>query len=214
LGALLMADTYGDLVNDIVNESRRSMSDVIANLVIDSIAHYQSERFFFTEFTQSFSISSSQDTYTSADASFIPRIMEFDSLVLTVSSSDKPTLDPVQWSYLETLNYPTSTSQPTAYAYWGQQIRLYPIPDGGYEVRFSGVLQDTSLSLSTDVNNWTQKGKGYELIKQRAKSLLYSEWLRDDPNAGRAAGREKQAYDNLKMRTARSHATGNITPWL
>lgn len=210
-----MADTFGDLIQDVLNESRRlSMSDIVSNLVLDSIAHYQGERFFFNEFTQSFSLSSSQDTYSSADASFIPRIMEFDSLRLTVSSSDKPILDPVQWSYLERLNYPTSTGQPTAYAYWGQQIRLYPIPNGGYEVRFSGVVQDSSLSLSTDINNWTQKGKGYELIKSRAKSMLYSEYLRDDANAGRAIARERQAYDQLKARTARSHATGMIVPSL
>lgn len=209
-----MPDDFGTIVSDIVSETRRSMSDVISNLVLDAIAHYQSDRFFFNETTQSFSISSSQDTYTSVDASFIPRVMEIDSMRLTVSSSDQPTLDPVQWSYLEDLNYPTSNGQPVAYAYWGQSFRFYPIPDGGYAVRFSGVTQDTSLSLSTDINNWTTRGKGYELIKNRAKSLLYSEWLRDDVNAGRALARERQAYDQLKLRTSRSHATGSITPCL
>jgi hypothetical protein len=201
-------------VNEIVSESRRSMSDVISNLILDAIAHYEPEQFFLNQGTHTFSISSSQDTYTSADASFIPLIMEFTSLRLTVSSGDKPTLEKWTWEQMEDLNYPTSTSQPVAYAYWDESIRFYPIPDGGYEVRFSGVVAEPSLSLSTDVNSWTQRGKGKELIKQRAKSLLYSEYLRDDANAGRAAARETQALDVLRKRTARAQGTSTIVPSL
>jgi hypothetical protein len=209
-----MADTFGDLVSEVVNETRRSMSDVISNLVLDAISFYEPERFFFNEFTSTFSTSSSQDTYTSADASFIPHIMEFDTLRLTVSANDTPTLSKWTWAQMEDLNYGNSTGQPFAYAYWGQQIRFYPVPDDGYEIRFSGVVTDTSLSLSTDVNNWTQRGKGKELIKHRTKSLLYSEYLRDDANAGRAAGREAQELEKLKKRGNRSQGTGEIEPWL
>lgn len=209
-----MTDTYGDLVTEIVQESRRSMSTTIEGLILDAIAHYEPKRFFFHENTQTFSISSSQDTYTSADASFIPHIMEFDSLRLTVSGSDKPTLLKKTWQQLEDLNYPSSIGQPVAYAYWGESIRFYPVPDTGYEVRFSGVVQETSLSLSSDVNAWTTRGKGRELIKQRTKSILYSEWLRDDMNATRAAAREREALRSLEERTGRSQATGEIEPCL
>ena len=209
-----MADTYGDMVNEIVAESRRSMSSTIEGLILDSIAYYQSEPFWFNRQTQTFSISSSQDTYTSVDASFIPRIMSFDTLRLTVSSSDQPTLDKYPWEMLEDMNYPTSRGQPVAYAYWGQSIRFYPIPDTGYEVRFSGVVQDTSLSLSTDVNNWTQRGKGKDLIKFRTASLLYATYLRDDMNAGRCAGLERQALEQIRLRTARLQGTGEIQPCL
>lgn len=209
-----MPEDFGSLVTEVVNETRRSMSDVISNLILDSIAYYECERFFFNEFTETFSVSSSQDTYTSTDASFIPRIMEFDTMRLTVSSNDKPTLNKWTWAQMEDLNYGNSTGQPFAYAYWGQQIRFYPVPDDGYEVRFSGVVTDTSLSLSTDINNWTQRGKGKDLIKHRTKSLLYSEFLRDDVNAGRAIAREQQEFEKLKKRGNRSHGTGEIEPWL
>ena len=209
-----MAEDFGSMVNEIVDESRRSMSTTIENLILDAIAHYEPRRFWFHERTETFSVSSSQDTYTSADASFIPRIMEFDSLRLTVSGSDKPTLVKKTWRELEDWNYPTSVGQPTVYAYWGESIRFYPIPDDGYEVRFSGVVAEPTLSVSTDVNGWTQRGKGRELIKQRAKSLLYSEYLRDDVNAGRAIAREREALDVLEKRTARSQGTDEIEPCL
>jgi hypothetical protein len=210
----LMADSFGDLVAEVVNESRRSMSDVISNLILDAIAYYECERFFFNETTQTFSVSSSQDTYTSVDASFIPHIQEFDSLRLTVSANDKPTLVKWTWGQMEDMNYPQSFGEPYAYSYWGQSIRFYPVPDGGYEIRFSGVVSDASLSLSTDVNNWTQRGKGKDLIKWRAESMLYAHYLRDDVNAGRCIAREQQEFDKLKKKTNRAQGTSEIEPHL
>ena len=209
-----MADTYGDLVNEIVNESRRSMSTEISNLVLDSIAHYETERFFFNEFSQSFSLSSSQATYTSADASFIPRIMEVDTFRITVDSNYVPVLRKETLEVFHNYDNPSIFAQPTAWAYWGQSILVDPAPDSGYAAEVSGVLQLASLSASTDANAWTQRGNGKELIKQRAKSLLYSEYLRDDANAARAAARERDAYDVLKKRTARLQGTSEIAPWL
>jgi hypothetical protein len=211
-----MADTYGDIVNEIVDESRRSMSSTIERLVLDSITHYETQRFFFNQLRdQTFSLSSSQEYYTSADNSMIPRILELDKLTLTVSSNYKPTMDHWSWNRIEDINAEaTSTGQPFAYAYWGQSIRFYPVPNTGYEARLSGLLQLPSLSASTDTNAWTQRGNGKELIKQHAKSLLYSEYLRDDTNAARAATREAQALDRLVARTTQLHATGDIEPCL
>lgn len=210
-----MPDTYGDIVTEIVDESRRSMSSTIERLVLDAITHYETERFYFNLLRdQTFSLSTSQEYYTSADNSMIPRILELDKLTMTVSSNDKRTLEKWSWNYIEDINAEATTGQPFAYAYWGQQIRFYPTPNTGYEVRLAGLLQLPSLSASTDTNAWTQRGNGKELIKQRAKSLLYSEYLRDDTNAARAAAREAQALDRLHARTTQLHATGDVTPCL
>jgi hypothetical protein len=211
-----MPDTYGDIVTEIVDESRRSMSSTIERLVLDAITFYEPERFYFNLLRdQTFSLSSSQEYYTSADNSMIPRILELDKLTLTVSSNYKPTLDKWSWNYIEDINAEaTSTGQPFAYAWWGETIRFYPVPNTGYEARLSGLLQLPSLSASTDSNAWTQRGKGKELIKQHAKSLLYSEYLRDDTNAARASAREAQALDRARARTTQLLGTGDITPCL
>lgn len=209
-----MADTLGDLIDEIVSETRRSMSTEISNLIRDAIAHYEPERFFFNEFSQSFSLSASQATYTSADASFIPRIMEIDTFRITVDANYVPVLRKESIEVFHNYSNPSIFAQPTAWAYWGQSIIVDPAPDGGYAAEVSGVLQLASLSVTTDANAWTQRGNGKELIKQRAKSLLYSEYLRDDANAARAATRERDAYDALKKRTSRLQATGTLTPCL
>ena len=209
-----MADTYGELISEIVDETRRSMSTQIANCVLDAIAHYQTERFWFNEFSQTFSLSSSQAAYTSVDASFIPNIMEIDTLRITVSSNYIPVLRKQSAALFREYSNPNTFSQPTAYAYWGQTIYVNPAPGAGYAAEVSGVLQLPSLSLSTDVNAWTQRGNGKELIKQRAKSVLYSEYLRDDTNATRAAAREQQALQRLRDRTNSLQASSEVVPCL
>lgn len=209
-----MADDYGSLVAEIVNESRRSMSTDIANIVLDAIAHYETERFFFNELSGSFSLSSSQATYTSADASFIPNIMEIDTLRITVDSNYVPVLRKGSAAQFREYSNPNTFAQPTAYAYWGHSIIVDPAPDGGYAAEVHGVLQLASLSVSTDTNAWVQRGNGKELIKQRAKSILYSEYLRDDANATRAAAREREALQRLRDRTTSLQASGEVTPCL
>jgi hypothetical protein len=208
-----MAASFGDMVTSIVNESRRSMSSDISNCILDAIAFYETERFFFNEFTQTFSLSSSQATYTSADASFIPQIMDVDTFRITVDSNYRPVLRKQQAEAFR--HYDTTTfSQPTAWAYWSQSIIVDPAPDGGYAAEVAGVMRLTSLSASTDSNAWVERGNGYELIKRRAMALLYSTFLRDDANAQRNSQLEAQALDRLRARTTQLHQTGTIEPCL
>jgi hypothetical protein len=210
-----MADDLGTMVREIMNEVRISDSVNITTCVFDAIDHYATERFFFNQFRdQTFSLSSSQEYYTSADNSMIPRVMELDKLTMTVSSNDKRTLEKWSWNYIEDINAEATSGEPFAYAYWGQQIRFYPTPNSGYEVRMAGVFQAPTLSVSTDSNCWTIRSQGKELIKQRAKSIYYSEFRRDDVLAGRAEKREAQALDRLRARTTQLHQTGDVTPWL
>lgn len=209
-----MADDFGSLVAEIVDETRRSMSTQIANCILDAITHYETERLFFNQFSGTFSLSSSQSAYTSADASFIPNIMEIDTLRITVDSNYVPVLRKGSAAQFREYSNPNTFSQPTAYAYWGQSIIVDPAPDGGYAAEVHGVLQLPRLSLSTDSNAWTQRGNGKELVKQRAKSIIYSEYLRDDQNATRAAAREREALQRLRDRTNSVQASGEITPCL
>lgn len=209
-----MADTFGELVTEIVDESRRSMSSQIATCILDAIAHYEPERFWFNESTNTFSLSSSQAVYTSADASFIPRIMQIDNFKIRVGSNDIPVLRKHHWTEFDQYNSPDVFSQPTAWGYWGQSIRVDPAADGGYLATVTGVLQLPSLSLSTDTNAWTQRGNGKELIKRRAMALLYATYLRDDANALRCTALEQQTFERLMQRSERLHATNEITPCL
>jgi hypothetical protein len=211
---MLMADDFGTMVNEIVDESRRSMSTTIEGLIQDAIVHYEMDRFWFNLTNDTtFSLSASQATYTSADSSMIPMLMEVDRFEVTIDTNYTPMLDKKSYNWIRDYNDTNVNSEPRYWTYWGQAFHVN-LPDGGYTARVSGLVRLASLSASTDSNAWVQRGNGKELIKQRAKSLLYSEYLRDDINATRAAARENQALQKLNLRTSKLLATGEIEPCL
>lgn len=206
--------TYLDMINRIGDESLRpEMVSQIKLCIQDAIAHYEVERFWFNQFRdRMFTTVAGQEFYGEADQADIPSILEFDAVTLTAGSSAWP-LAKVGYAEIESWNADAAAhGQPTHYAYWGQQIRLYPVPDGVYQVRLSGLFKLPALVADGDGSAWT--GDAEELIRQRAKSILYSQYLRDDANAARAAALEAAAHDRLSASAARRLATGDIRPAL
>lgn len=206
--------TYLDMIARIGDESLRpEMSDQIKLCIQDAIAHYEIERFWFNQFRDRLLTTiAGQEFYGAADHTDIPSILEFDAVTLTVGNTRWP-LAKAGYVQLEDWNADAaSRGQPTHYAYWGQQIRLYPVPDSAYQVRLSGLFKLPTLAADGDENAWSKDAE--ELIRHRAKSLLYSQYLRDDANAARAAALEAAAYDRLAATTARRLATGDIRPSL
>ncbi len=52
-----------------------------------------------------------------------------------------------------------------------------------------------ALSRDEDTNAWMQQAA--DLIRHRAKSIFYSQYLRDDANAARATALQSAAYERL-----------------
>ena len=96
------------------------------------------------------------------------------------------------------------------YSYYGQQLRLYPIPNAVYTVRISGVLRIPVPATDGTSNAWTTDGE--ELIRSRAKSLLYSGVLKNPTDAGSEDAREKSALRRLLVETSRRKGVTNIQP--
>jgi hypothetical protein len=91
-------------------------------------------------------------------------------------------------------------------------LRLHPVPDAVYTLRLSGLFKLPALSADDDQNAWTNDAE--DLIRYRAKSIFYSQYLRDDANAARAAALEGSARERLAASTARRLAGGEIRPAL
>jgi hypothetical protein len=206
--------TYLDMINRIGDESLRSdLANQIKLCIQDAIGHYEVERFWFNQFRdRTFMTAAGQEFYGEADQSDIPRVLEFDAVTLTVDSTRWPL---VKTGYVEIEAWNADASargQPTHYAYWGRQIRLYPVPDRAYQIRLSGLFKLPALVADGDANAWTEDAE--ELVRHRAKAILYSQYLRDDANAGRATALERTAFERLSATTARRLASGEIRPSL
>lgn len=206
--------TYLDMINRIGDESLRSdMADQIKLCIQDAIGHYEVERFWFNQFRdRTFATVAGQELYGETDHSDIPHVLEFDAVALTVGSTRWP-LTKIGYVQLEGWNADASArGQPTHYAYWGRQIRLYPVPDSVYQIRLSGLFKLPALVADSDANAWTEDAE--ELVRHRAKAILYGQYLRDDANAARATALELAAVERLSATTARRLSSGDIRPSL
>lgn len=205
--------TYATMRNRITDEFvNESLTTAQVNLAIQAaINHYQRERFYFTESrAQTFTTVASQEFYTSSDNTNIPNLSIIDELTITINGVRSP-LRERNWEWIDTVSNTTNTSQPTDYCYYGQQIRLYPIPDAAYTVRISGLIRLTTLSADGDSNAWMTDGE--ELIRARAKWDLAVNILHAPELADAATALEQRAYRALKDETNRRIVPTGIRPW-
>lgn len=175
-----IADELGDNV-DLLDELSDTglASSPIKRAIQSAIAKWEREPFYFNEeYTQPlFTTVSGREFYTSSDATTIassPNIWRMHALI----GGNRYTLTLRSWDYLENMSpNPDLRGQPAEWAYFGNQVRLYPIPDAAYPVRATRTTRIDVLSADTDSNVWTTDA--YDLIRCEAKLILARDVLHD-----------------------------------
>jgi hypothetical protein len=151
----------------------------IQNAIQSAVSKWEREPFYFNEaYTVPwFTTVASQEFYTSSDAASIATTPDVDDLHILISSN-RYTLTKRSWQYMEDMSVsPTNTGQPQDWAYFAEEIRLYPIPDGAYPVRASRTTKADALSADSDSNVWTTDA--FDLIRSEAKLILAQEVIHD-----------------------------------
>lgn len=206
--------TYGAMQDRIADElDRTDLTTQIQKAIQTAIEKYERKRFYFNEARSlTFTTVDGQEFYTSADATDIPNLLFIDNVKLTISASDKIDLDRADYSELEYLstNSTTDEGQPTCYAYYAKQLRLYPIPDAAYAVRVSGVFALSDLSATADTNAWMTDAEA--LIRSRAKREIFTHVIRDVEGAQAMAQAEAEELQSLNQATNARSSTGTILP--
>lgn len=208
--------TLATMKDRIANEVARSDLDaMIANAINDAIDTYQPKRFYFTETRDiTFDTVDGQEWYDKFDHASIPHLLAIDYVKITVDGT-LMTLGRTAAENLE-LSPDTASGQPNCYAYYGQQMRLYPVPTGSWEVRIAAHVKIDGPADDDEKNNpWMTEAE--RLIRACAKANLA-----EDVNASglepsfsdkavlKFQAAEKRALDQLKGRTARQVGTGRI----
>jgi hypothetical protein len=172
---------------------RTDLTTQIAYAISDAVDLYKSRRFRFNQVRSTFSTTAATAFYTTAT---IPTdIGQVDSLVVTVSGR-QVALDPWTYSDMDHIASTTSTQgQPAAWAWYAEQIRLYPTPDAAYTVTISYLQKIDIPSVDTDSNSWTTEA--LSLIRHSAKRMIASDVLRDDATAAACAQSEGLEYRRL-----------------
>jgi hypothetical protein len=187
---MTVSTTYGSMQSTIAFEigSRTDLTAQIKFAIQTAIAKWERVRFYFNEVNDvnGFNTAAGQEFYSSADYALIGSMVHIDKVHALVSNN-RYTLTPRTWQYIEDYAVSSSSlSPPTGisdYAYYAQQLRFYPIPDGVYPITLSGTKRFANLSADSDTNPWTQDAEA--LIRCEAKLDLYANNLRDDANAKR-----------------------------
>lgn len=181
-----IADELGDRQDLLVplSDSALSLSPV-QNAIQSAIAKWEREPFYFNEvYDQNlFNTVAGQEFYNSASAALVatsPNLMKLHVLI----SNNRYPLKPRTWDYIEDTSVnPQVVGQPVDYAYLGEQLRFYPIPDNAYPITVAATQRLTNLVVDTDANVWTQDA--FDLIRSEAKLILAREVLSDDDLATR-----------------------------
>lgn len=189
---LVIADELGNRTDLLSPLSDSSLTTSPIKYAIQSaITKWEREPFEFNEaYSQPlFTTVASQEFYTISDATAIDSMPQVYVLHALINSIRYP-LEKRSWEWMEEVSgNPTAIGQPTDWAYFARNLRLYPIPDGAYPIRASRITKVTGLSADADTNIWTSTA--YDLIRSEAKLILAQEVLYDE---GIAASMKKAIY--------------------
>lgn len=183
--------TLAQMKTRIAEELQRSdLSARIASVITDAIEEYQGRRFAFNQARATFSTVASQEYY---DTTIIPTdIAQIDSMRVTANGRTTPVVES-PFSLLERLSDGTSTrGEPSRWCWYGQQIRLYPIPDAIYTVSIA-YLQRIDAPADNASNAWTNEAN--ELIRACVCAKLCRKDLRDPEGA--------REYEYAELRAVR-----------
>lgn len=178
------------MVSELAN--RTDLSDAIANAISDAIAEYQGRRFWFNQARSSFSTADGTEYYST---SVIPTdIAQIDSLRLT-ANGDIYVMHEMPWQWMEDIST-TTEGRPTRWAFYGQQIRLYPIPDAVYTVSIAYHKKVAAPAADGEADNpWMTYAE--ELIRSAALMRVYMNNLLNPAMAGAHGSRADRAYARL-----------------
>lgn len=177
--------------------NRSNMSTVIDRAINRAITHYNSERFWFNQTTGTLTTEADKKKYTTDDG--LPSdILEIDYAEITISGGDIE-LKQRTYQYLERIDYSGFSSWPGIYAWYGEALYLYPIPNDEYTVTLSYKKSYSELSEDTDSNDFTTNAQ--ELIESRARWWIYAHYIKDAEMRDIEKAAELEELEQLRKRT-------------
>jgi hypothetical protein len=204
--------------------TRSDMTSRITTAIQDAIKLWEGERFAFNERRYRINTVASQEYYdfiaptllTSAGAA-VPTgemVLEIDSITSTVNNAPYP-LTPRTQQWFDTYqSLPTQyCGRPDSYAIYGNQLRLFPVPDAVYQINISALarLGPSPATADADTNDWFTEGE--MLIREQAKVLIFRFPLKDPDGASLSQSAADNAYISLKRKMSAKVAVGLMGSW-
>lgn len=213
-----MSGTYGDLQDRIADELLRSdLTSEIQLEILSAIKHYERQSFWFNESRATMSLVANTPNYAVPTDLLVP-------ISLTITYNNHPyEMHFRTWGWYRAIHGDDvfiGKSVPTDWAYFANQMWVYPIPNSNYTLTLAYIQQLATLSARSDSNEWMIGGE--ELIRSRAKANVAVRYLNHpffiaerDAMQGSdfLSTEEKIAYESLVGTAADRTGTGYIQPF-
>jgi hypothetical protein len=211
-----VTNTYAVMQARIADElDRADLGSQIQNAIQDAIGFYERKYFYFTSNPQAFTFSTvaGQEYYGNADNPLILTVPDIYRLNGSFYGLRRP-LHKRSWEYIDNIStLTTSRAQPVDWAYNGEEIRLYPIPDNAYVITAAADPRPARPAANNDAGVWMNDAEA--LIRTRAKLYLLKNVIRAADMEAEVAlltSQEREEYAALAGETASREATGQIEP--
>jgi hypothetical protein len=209
--------TFGELkaeIADDIDDTTGEYSDQIERAILAAIRYCERTTYYFNETRDvTFVTVDGQEWYDATDSADIPTLVRIQAAWSEDSQGQRSILRRSRPDEIETLSdNSAATGEPYAYTYFGQRVRLYPIPGAEvYTIRFQlGPYRLAPLSADEDENAWLTEA--WDMVKARAKYILQKDTLKDAALATEALGDYSDHDDALKRETSLRNGTGRIVP--
>lgn len=209
--------TLGDMKADIaddIDDTTQEYADQIGKAVLAAIRYCERETYYFNETRDvTFQTVSGQQWYDSADNADIPTLVHIERAYSEEASGQRSELLRYRPNDLEILSDNSAArGEPYGFTYFGQRIRLYPVPvSTQYTIRLQlSPYRIAALADNDDTNAWTTEA--YDLIKARAKYILAKNTLLNAALAVESLNDYNDQSDALKRETSSRNGTGCIVP--
>lgn len=203
--------TYADMQARIVSETNRDdlldeLQSALLRSINQAIEFYADTRFWFNETTQP-AICTPNNEYVAQPGG----LRKIDRLSVQVGSNSY-TLKPQSFTWVDEMARinPGNLGQPTDYAVYGYQVRLYRMPNIAYPLNFIGIINLAPLVDGGDTNAWMNEAQ--DLIAARARYVLYRDQFRDQAGAALAQEATAEALGRLGHETTKRLGTGRLKP--
>lgn len=209
------ASTFSDMalqIADEIDDTTGEYAGQIQTAIFSAIRYCERDVYYFNETRDvTFSTVDGQDWYGAADNSNIPTLIRIVEAYCERSDGERTCMQRETPEDLELLSdNSASRGEPYAYTYFGQRVRLYPIPDATvYTIRLQlGPYRLTTITNASDSNVWTTEA--FDMVKARAKYILNKDILKDAAAATEALNDYTDQHNALKAETSRRNARGYI----
>ena len=192
--------TWATMRARIAAELRRpNLLGQIEDAMSTAIAAYQVEPWSFSESrTTTFDTVDGTEFYSGSLSDLIK--IDYVKLIVGTTPYTLEAGDPSQvesWSQSAGIE-----GEPTTYVWYGEQMRLYPVPNSVWVVRVAGTFKVAEPDDDDEADNaWMTKAE--RLIRARAKWELAMHVLHDEELAARMSAAVEEAHADLKKQLMR-----------